>query len=65
MKVIKKVLINKDAIEEELVDSDILIINKVQPYYSLDCFRKVGYDIKHCEETCPQNVFYRCLKIFA
>lgn len=60
----KMVLVDRNAIEEELVNSDVLVNNRIQPYFSLSCFRNIDYDIKHCERTCPQNIFYRCLKIF-
>ena len=62
--IIKKFLVNREAIEEELINSEVLVANKIQPYYSLSCLKNIDYDMKHCQETCPQNSFERCLDIF-
>ena len=51
---------NVAKIEEALVLANGLIRNHIGIYHLLHCFKgagEKGYDLRHCFETCPSNVF--------
>jgi len=61
---IRKIFVDVTNIREELINSGVLVDNKIQPYYSLNCFMENGHSIKYCEETCPPEVHKKCIDIF-
>jgi hypothetical protein len=45
----------------ELINSEILIDLRIEPYVTLDCFERNGYDILNCVEmNCPK--FPECFR---
>jgi hypothetical protein len=48
-------VIDFGKIGKELIDSEGLVQNKIEPYYSLSCFHAMGYDLKSCLEICPRS----------
>ena len=51
---IEKLIPDIERIEKELLNSSVLVDNRIEPYYSLYCFKNGGYDVSTCFETsCP------------
>jgi hypothetical protein len=59
----RTLLVNIPKIEEELILSDVLVTNRIEPYYSLSCLKKTGdYDFEFNCVPCPR--FSKCMGIF-
>jgi len=48
-----KFLVNWRGIREELIDSNVLVVNRIEPYYSLSCLRGSDYNTENCL-VCPR-----------
>jgi hypothetical protein len=51
-----------DKIENELLCSRVLVDNRIEPYYALDCLKRGDYDLEAFCLPCPR--FFHCMEAF-